>query len=51
MTGIFYLYGVPEVTLSSKAITQGIQYSSWSVESRGNSVESWREWLTIKQFY
>lgn len=51
MTGMFYLYGVPEVSLSTKAITQGIQYSSWSVESRGNSVENWREWLTIKQFY
>jgi len=49
--GIIYLYGVPEVKLSTKAITQGIQYSSWSVESRGNSVESWSEWLTIKQFY
>ena len=50
-SGIFYLYGVPEVSLSTKAITQGIQYSSWSVESRGNSVENWKEWLTIKQFY
>jgi len=50
-SGIFYLYGVPEVKLSSKAITQGIQFSSWSVESRGNSVEHWKEWLTIKQFY
>ena len=49
--GIFYLYGVPEVKLSTKAITQGIQYSSWSVESRGNTVENWKEWLTIKQFY
>jgi len=53
--GIFcaalYLYGVPESKLSHKAITQGIQYSSWSVESRGNSVEHWKEWLSIKQFY
>lgn len=53
--GIFcaalYLYGVPETKLSHKAITQGIQYSSWSVESRGNSVEHWKEWLSIKQFY
>ena len=47
----FYLYGVREVKLSTKAITEGIQYSSWSVESRGNTVENWREWLTIKQFY
>lgn len=47
----FYLYGVNEVHLSTKAITQGIQYSSWSVESRGNTVEHWKEWLTIKQFY
>ena len=51
LMGCFYLYGVPEVKLSTKAITQGIQYSSWSVESRGNTVEDWKEWLTIKQFY
>ena len=37
--------------LSTKAITEGIQYSSWSVESRGNTVEDWKEWLTIQQFY
>ena len=48
---IFYLYGVREVKLSTKAITEGIQYSSWSVESRGNTVEDWKEWLTIQQFY
>lgn len=47
----FYLYGVREVKLSTKAITHGIQYSSWSVESRGNNVEHWKEWLSIKQFY
>lgn len=51
ISGIFYLYGVPEVKLSTLAITKGIQYSSWSVESRGNTVEHWKEWLTIKQFY
>jgi glycoside/pentoside/hexuronide:cation symporter, GPH family len=51
LSGIFYLYGVPEVKLSTLAITKGIQYSSWSVESRGNTVEHWKEWLTIKQFY
>lgn len=51
ITGIFYLYGVPEVKLSTRAITQGIQHDSWSVTSRGNSVDHWAEWLSIKQFY
>ncbi|CAI2366005.1 unnamed protein product [Moneuplotes crassus] len=51
VSGLFYLYGVPEVKLSNRAISQGIQYSSWSVESKGNSVEHWSEWLSITQFY
>ena len=45
------MYGVREAKLSTKAITQGIQYSSWSVESRGNNIEHWKEWLSILQFY
>jgi len=46
-----YLYGCPEVVLSDRAITYGIQHSNWSIRSEGNNVENWRDWLKIKQFY
>ncbi|CAI2366161.1 unnamed protein product [Moneuplotes crassus] len=51
LAAIFYLYGVPEVALSNKALTQDIKFSTWSIESAGNSVSHWWEWLLAQQFY
>lgn len=51
ITGVFYLYGVREVDLSLKALAQDIKFSTWSVESAGNSVSHWWEWLSTQQFY
>ncbi|CAI2366839.1 unnamed protein product [Moneuplotes crassus] len=51
ITSVFYLYGIREVDLSLKALSQDIKFSTWSVESAGNSVSHWWEWLSIQQFY